>query len=541
MKKALRLMMALLFFAGMANAQQITINFEDGTIPASMTNDATYPWTVINILSTTNGQYCIQSGNAGVAYSESSISYQMSYTEAGYIMFDANCMGEGYSYDVCQFFIDGSLQFEHGDELKGWHTYGYNVPAGAHTFTWTYSKDGTEDPTGDGFQVDNIIVGFGAACVATDQIQMTEMGWVSWNGMADSYTLRYKKGTGSWQTITGITDNYYDLTSLGLHGDYKIEVKADCNGNYTASGEFHFVESYENWFAYVDYASPDAYEEFYHFRMDDLSQMTSASNVLSGVYDADFIDGYVWMIRYNGSYYELGKAPVNIWDRTIGDYEVVNGEFSNYYPQMAYNPANGLLYFMVEDRLKSINPAAPTAVTDWGSVSTADDFVISNEGQAYAAYSYYLYTLNLSTLELTDVDGFYDGAYYYYMNAMAFDRNTGELFGVSYSNELYYIDPATANVVYVGTLGAPDYYQVSDMFMTYDWDAVSESNVESVNLYPNPAQGQITVEGTGLMVVSNVLGQEILSQEIEGKATIELPKGMYIVRLNNAISKVVVE
>ena len=77
--------------------------------------------------------------------------------------------------------------------------------------------------------------------------------------------------------------------------------------------------------------------------------------------------------------------------------------------------------------------------------------------------------------------------------------------------------------------------------MTYDWNAVSESNVESVNLYPNPAQGQITIEGTGLMVVSNVLGQEILSQEIEGKATIELPKGMYIVRLNNAISKVVVE
>ena len=77
--------------------------------------------------------------------------------------------------------------------------------------------------------------------------------------------------------------------------------------------------------------------------------------------------------------------------------------------------------------------------------------------------------------------------------------------------------------------------------MTYDWDAVSESTVESVNVYPNPAQGQVTVEGNGLMVITNILGQEVLRQEIEEKATVELPTGMYIVRLNNAISKVVVE
>ena len=77
--------------------------------------------------------------------------------------------------------------------------------------------------------------------------------------------------------------------------------------------------------------------------------------------------------------------------------------------------------------------------------------------------------------------------------------------------------------------------------MVYDWDAVGESSVESLNVYPNPTQGQITVEGTGLMVVVNLLGQEVLSQQIDGKATIELPKGIYLVRVNNAMSKVVVE
>ena len=531
-------MIALLFLVGMANAQQITIDFEDGTIPSSMTNDATYPWTVINILSTTNGSHCIQSGNAGVHGSESSISYQMSYTEAGYIMFDANCMGEGFTYDVCQFYIDGSLQFEHGEEVKGWHTYGYNVPAGAHTFTWTYSKDGTEDPTGDGFQVDNIIVGFGAACVAPDQIQMTEMGWVSWNGMADSYTLRYKKGTGSWQTITGITDNYYDLTSLGLHGDYKIEVKADCNGSYTASGEFHFIESYENWYGFA------SGERFYHFRCEDLEQVTEASDPMDDVYSAVFVDGFVWMVKYDSGtgYYTLGKAPVDIWNHTLGAIEIVKPEFENYYTIMAYNPANGLIYYITDAHLKSFNPASPTAVTDYGAMDTyVDAFAISREGQAYVSENDQFFTLDLNNAQMTYVGDLNMGGSYIYFYTMCFDWITGELFGMYDGDYMIYVDPATANAVFVGDVNPAYYYYFNTIFMTYDWDAVSESNVESVNVYPNPAQGQITVEGTGLMVVSNVLGQEILSQEIEGKATIELPKGMYIVRLNNAISKVVVE
>ena len=533
-------MIALLFLVGMANAQQITIDFEDGTIPSSMTNDATYPWTVINILSTTNGSHCIQSGNAGVHGSESSISYQMSYTEAGYIMFDANCMGEGMStiYDACRFEIDGLTMFEHGEEVKGWHTYGFNVPAGAHTFTWTYSKDGTDNPTGDGFQVDNIVVGFGAACVAPDQIQMAEMGRVSWNGMADSYTLRYKKGTGSWQTITGITDNYYDLTSLGLHGDYKIEVKADCNGSYTASGEFHFIESYENWYGFA------SGERFYHFRCEDLEQVTEASDPMDDVYSAVFVDGFVWMVKYDSGtgYYTLGKAPVDIWNHTLGAIEIVKPEFENYYTIMAYNPANGLIYYTTDAHLKSFNPANPTAVTDYGVMDYyVDAFAINREGQAYVSENDQFFTLDLNNAQMTYVGDLNMGGSYIYFYTMCFDWITGELFGMFDGDYFVYVDPATANAVFVGDVNPAYYYYFNTVFMTYDWDAVSESNVESVNVYPNPAQGQITVEGTGLMVVSNVLGQEILSQEIEGKATIELPKGMYIVRLNNAVSKVVVE
>ena len=41
--------------------------------------------------------------------------------------------------------------------------------------------------------------------------------------------------------------------------------------------------------------------------------------------------------------------------------------------------------------------------------------------------------------------------------------------------------------------------------------------------------------------ITNALGQTVLIQEIDGKATIELPQGLYFVKLGGATQKVVVE
>jgi len=41
--------------------------------------------------------------------------------------------------------------------------------------------------------------------------------------------------------------------------------------------------------------------------------------------------------------------------------------------------------------------------------------------------------------------------------------------------------------------------------------------------------------------ITNALGQTILTKEIDGKATIELPRGLYFVKLGGATQKVVVE
>jgi len=63
----------------------------------------------------------------------------------------------------------------------------------------------------------------------------------------------------------------------------------------------------------------------------------------------------------------------------------------------------------------------------------------------------------------------------------------------------------------------------------------------TLTVYPNPAKDRFIVEGSGSMTITNALGQTLLTREIDGKTTIELPQGLYFVKLGGAMRKVVVE
>lgn len=73
-----------------------------------------------------------------------------------------------------------------------------------------------------------------------------------------------------------------------------------------------------------------------------------------------------------------------------------------------------------------------------------------------------------------------------------------------------------------------------------DTDNVTELP-SAPKVYPNPAKGVFTVEGKGRLEVTNVLGQVVKATDVDGTATIALPKGFYILKLGNAVQKVVVE
>ena len=78
------------------------------------------------------------------------------------------------------------------------------------------------------------------------------------------------------------------------------------------------------------------------------------------------------------------------------------------------------------------------------------------------------------------------------------------------------------------------------MFSTMP-DKVDENLRCTFKIYPNPAKGCITIEGTGTMTVTNALGQTILTKEIKEKDKLELPKGLYFLKMGNETRKIVVE
>lgn len=74
-----------------------------------------------------------------------------------------------------------------------------------------------------------------------------------------------------------------------------------------------------------------------------------------------------------------------------------------------------------------------------------------------------------------------------------------------------------------------------------DLVGLGENEATAFRVYPNPAKDRFTIEGTGTLTVTNTLGQTVLIQEIDGKTTIELPQGLYFVKLGGVTRKVVVD
>ena len=63
--------------------------------------------------------------------------------------------------------------------------------------------------------------------------------------------------------------------------------------------------------------------------------------------------------------------------------------------------------------------------------------------------------------------------------------------------------------------------------------STEEMAVNMMSVYPNPAKSSFTVEGTGLLRITNVLGQTILEMPIEEMSVVTLTEGIYLLRLTN--------
>lgn len=120
-------------------------------------SEGDYPWLGVNL----DGRICAKSGNAGVGGSSSVLKANVNLARAGTLSFDFKAWGEGTSsfWDKCAFSIDGVEKLAYGAYAnEEWETVTVDVPAGAHTLTWSYAKDSSVNPDGDYFAVDNVFI-----------------------------------------------------------------------------------------------------------------------------------------------------------------------------------------------------------------------------------------------------------------------------------------------------------------------------------------------------------------------------------------------
>ena len=128
------------------------LNIAGGTI--HFTSSGTYPW----IVKDEGGRTYAKSSNAGISSSSSMLTSVVNIGRPSILSFDFQARGEGPTYDRCMFTIDGAVQFVYGARDNDWETYSMEISVGTHTLTWVYIKDGSYNPDGDYFALDNVAI-----------------------------------------------------------------------------------------------------------------------------------------------------------------------------------------------------------------------------------------------------------------------------------------------------------------------------------------------------------------------------------------------
>ena len=241
-KKLILFLMVLLFgSANLLRADEVTftIDFETNDFSQyNFVNASTYPWVITSDDSNT-GTYCMKSGNSGVSSSNSTIEATFEFPTDGSVSFAALCMGEGTStaWDKCIFKIDGEEQFAYGANVSGWNDYSYEVEAGSHTFTWSYTKDSSVNPTGDYMMVDDIVFTYEGTNpnppvppTPTGDLVVTpnpfDLGVRPTNAWVEPYSVKITNG-GATTTIEGTMSNTSGLTPFALSTEVSGELATD--------------------------------------------------------------------------------------------------------------------------------------------------------------------------------------------------------------------------------------------------------------------------------------------------------------------------
>ena len=114
------------------------------------------------------------------------------------------------------------------------------------------------------------------------------------------------------------------------------------------------------------------------------------------------------------------------------------------------------------------------------------------------------------------------------------------------SNEYFTINIYAAAVLGKGYENTMVTVQSTDgelqFYVSVNDELLSVSEItDAPKVYPNPSNGQFAIEGKGLATIYNTLGQKVQEVEVNGKQPVNLEKGVYVVKMNDSVMKVVVK
>ena len=231
-------------FADESDALSSALNIEGGTINFGSSGD--YPWTVV----TEGGRTFAQSGNAGVASSSSVLAATVTLSSPTTLFFDFKAWGEGKrtAFDKCEFLVDGVTRFAYGARQNDWETYSVPLTAGTHTLTWQYTKDSSDNPTGDYFAVDDVCFGADlSAAVSDGALTVTSIGAYPWTEVTEGGRTYAQSGNAG---VASSTSEMTTIVKVPLLSMLSFDFKAWGEGTSTAWDKCEFLVDGVSQFAY---------------------------------------------------------------------------------------------------------------------------------------------------------------------------------------------------------------------------------------------------------------------------------------------------
>ena len=301
-------------------------------------------------------------------------------------------------------------------------------------------------------------------------------------------------------------------------------------------------------------------DKFVTFTMQDLTNVAAATdNTVEKNYAATYADGKVWYFTVE-TQPKIGKAFIDKSNKKIYGFEtteLTSGILNNNVKSLSYNPADGKLYFFAGDKkLYRMDMNDIEHITVMGQMdSTLQTLAIDANGNAYGITNRYgnLLKVNLNNgattlVGNTGVEGVA------YVQSMAFDYKTGELFWASCNDAynpycMYHVDVNTGKAKIIGILGKASGIELTGLFTGDNAVAIRNFFAQSLEVYPNPATNMLHIRNMkeGTVQVYDATGRQVMVNEVVGNEDhiqmdiSSLSKGIYFVKIGNHTAKFVKE